>query len=270
MMASNKHRQAELDDATVDTFWRDGYIVLRGWYSGDDIDALRHALQRDIDHPQSNVVLNLTGRSDLFFDIVRSSRLVWPVAQLIGPNIAFHHSKWHRGSPNSEWHRDICSHPQTNTALVAVSIYLDDVSLTHGALAVVPGSHKLATSERLVLGSVLRNPSHADRQLTLEMAAGDVCIHHGCLVHRPSPCEGERPRNVVLISYRASDAQMLVPNTFGEAASGEIVTGVEPTTWRIESTATVYAPECVGDKGDLRKPARAAGLRIRGQKFGMM
>jgi hypothetical protein len=184
--------------------------------------------------------------------------------------VVLHHLKWHRGSPISEWHGDICSHPQTNSGILTVSVYLDDVTPEHGSLQVVPGTHVLRPVERLVLGSAISVRERIMPHVALEAAAGGVCIHRAYLVHKPAPLDKHRSRNVIVISYRASDAQMLVPNTFGEGASGELVTGCEPMTWHVESAAAVYASECVTAAGELLRNSRTTELRLRCHRPGMM
>ena len=68
------------------------------------------------------------------------------VADLVGPNVKFHHSKlnfkWARGGEEVKWHQDIQFWPHTNYSPLTVGLYLYDCDSKQGPLMVLPGSHK--------------------------------------------------------------------------------------------------------------------------------
>jgi ectoine hydroxylase-related dioxygenase (phytanoyl-CoA dioxygenase family) len=69
------------------------------------------------------------------------------VADLVGPDVKFHHSKlnfkWAAGGEEVKWHYDIGFWPHTNYSPLTVGTYLYDCGMEQGPLAVMPGSHDL-------------------------------------------------------------------------------------------------------------------------------
>lgn len=67
------------------------------------------------------------------------------VADLVGPDVKFHHSKinfkWARGGEEVKWHYDISFWPHTNYSPLTVGTYLYDCTAEHGPLGVIPRSH---------------------------------------------------------------------------------------------------------------------------------
>lgn len=67
-------------------------------------------------------------------------------AELIGPNVKFHHSKLNlkggRVGPPVEWHQDAAFYPHSNDDVLVVGLLLDDATAENACLAVPPGSHR--------------------------------------------------------------------------------------------------------------------------------
>ena len=65
-------------------------------------------------------------------------RILNRIKLLIGPNIAFQHSKLNMKPAKVgsivEWHQDLAYFPHTNTNLVTTLIYLDDAPKENGCL----------------------------------------------------------------------------------------------------------------------------------------
>ena len=68
------------------------------------------------------------------------------VADLIGPDVKFHHCKINLKLPGSHtevgYHQDFAYTPHTNDDVVTALLMLDDMTLENGCLQVVPGSHR--------------------------------------------------------------------------------------------------------------------------------
>lgn len=84
--------------------------------------------------------------------------------------------------------------------MLALRIHLDDASSTHGALRVIPGSHREGrlTNEQLRV----RSSSNA---VTCEALKGDVMIMRPLLIHASSACERPQHRRVIQIQYAGFD-----------------------------------------------------------------
>ncbi len=77
---------------------------------------------------------------------MRASRMTDCVAELIGPNIKYHHSKVNSKLPGAatvvKWHQDFPFTPHSNDDLIIALLMVDEVTEENGPLQVVPGSHK--------------------------------------------------------------------------------------------------------------------------------
>lgn len=251
----------------------DGFLLARGVLDGCMMQELHEAVEGVLAVlPLSNgyrTVFDLAGRAPSVMNIVRARRITELVTCFVGKDVAFLHSKLHVGVSPVGWHRDACSYPHTNSSVVAVSLYLDGVRGTDGGLQVVPGSHRrdLVPAE-LTLGSEI-SWSH-DNSVGLSIEPGDVLVHNCLLIHRPAERSCGKRRRVVLFVYRSADAALLVPNTFGDECSGEVVSGEAAERIRVEESSTIFATECVDSAGKLVRERRHEGLRIRGQRIGML
>ncbi len=82
-----------------------------------------------------------------FWDYVSQSLVGDVVADLVGPDVKFHHSKlnfkWAKGGEEVKWHYDISFWPHTNYSPLTVGTYLYDCGMDQGPLQVLPKSHLL-------------------------------------------------------------------------------------------------------------------------------
>ena len=81
-----------------------------------------------------------------FWEYVSQSIIGDIVADLVGPNVKFHHSKlnfkWAQGGEEVKWHYDISFWPHTNYSPLTVGTYIYDCGMDQGPLGVIPGSHR--------------------------------------------------------------------------------------------------------------------------------
>ena len=72
----------------------------------------------------------------LYWELASTAPLVDLVADLVGPDVKFHHSKlnfkWAAGGTEVKWHQDIQYWPHTNYSPLTIGIYLHDVGLAQG------------------------------------------------------------------------------------------------------------------------------------------
>ena len=81
-----------------------------------------------------------------FWSFASNSEIVDAVADVVGPDVRFYHSKlnykWAGGGQRFDWHQDIQAWPHTNYSPVTVGVLLEDTTLEQGPLIAVKGSHK--------------------------------------------------------------------------------------------------------------------------------
>jgi ectoine hydroxylase len=160
-----------LTPSQIDTYHRDGYLILEGLFSSTDAAAMRAELERiqtiDTDHlvreKGSNIAKTIyrvheadgPTASPVFHAISRSPRLLEPAQDLLGdPQLYIHHTKcnlktaidgsvwaWHQDY--GTWKRDGMPEALPVTALVM----LDEPTPMNGCLYFIPGSHKEGSLE---------------------------------------------------------------------------------------------------------------------------
>lgn len=92
---------------------------------------------------------------------------------------------------------------KVSAELLTLRIHLDAAGRDHGALRVIPGSHRLG---RLTQEEVKKLLSQSAEEV-VEVCAGDVMLMRPLLLHASSPCQCPGHRRVVHIEYSAADLQ---------------------------------------------------------------
>jgi len=183
---------------------------------------------------------------------MENSRMTDAVADLIGPNVKFHHSKINSKLPRTntevKYHQDFTYTPHSNADVVTALVMLDDTDQENGCLMVVPGSHTGALHSLWHGG---RFTGAIDPRLEAEMAkqavpvmgkAGDACLMHTRVVHGSAPNNSDKRRVLSIFVYTAEDAVPLSPNPMPNVDAGRVVRG--EATGRIRSVAfDLQAPE---------------------------
>src|SRR6266705_703829 len=97
------------------------------------------------DAPRLRRVSNPVEQHPVFWDYCLKSVLPDIIADLVGPDVKFHHSKlnfkWAKGGEEVKWHQDITYWPHTNYSPLTAGLYLYDCGPDQGPLMAVPGSH---------------------------------------------------------------------------------------------------------------------------------
>ena len=158
-----------------DAFWRDGYLVAEEAVTSAELSALKAEIvswveqsrahsapfgpptvdgrpryDMGVEHtPEKPALRRINNPSDIseaYREVMLDARMVDMVAELVGPNLKFHHCKINLKLPGAKtevaYHQDFAYTPHTNDDIVTALLFLDDVDEGNGALTVVPGSHK--------------------------------------------------------------------------------------------------------------------------------
>jgi ectoine hydroxylase-related dioxygenase (phytanoyl-CoA dioxygenase family) len=177
------------------------------------------------------------------------------VAQLLGPDVKFHHSKLnlkgsHVGAP-VEWHQDAAFYPHSNDDVLAVGLLLDDSTPDNGALSVLPGSHRgpvhthYDAAGRFVGCMQAADIGPLDRgdHVVLALPAGSVHIHHYRLIHWSAPNTSDSERRLLINAYSAADAVDQGPDLTGSSLVGRLVRGQAARTIRREAGEMPLPPD---------------------------
>ncbi len=261
-----------LSEAQVDAFWRDGYVVMDGAVSPTDLADLKAAVAgwveesrghegpwgETMDHrsrfdvqpghsadaPALRRVASPQEVCDVHLRVMRDSPLVDAAAQLIGPNVVVNNVKTNCKQPGSateiRFHQDFAYEAHTNDDMLAVLLFVDDVTPENGPLEVVPGTHRGTIFDHwqdgVFTGTIVDDDLDGlDEPVACHGPAGTACLMHTRLVHGSRPNLTDVPRTLSIFSYRSEDSRILHPNHLPSVHEGEVVRG--EATGRIRCVA---------------------------------
>ena len=239
-------------------YFAEGYLLVERAIPMEWVERLRDATAEMVERGRANT------KSDVVFDLEpghsaeqpRLRRLTSPVshhpfywefaaksvladivADLVGPDVKFHHSKlnfkWQEGGEEVKWHQDIQAWPHTNYSPLTVGTYLHDVGEDQGPLGVVPGSHDgpLYThfnDKEQWIGHILPRDLAGvavDRAAYLMGPAGSITVHNCRSVHGSKPNLSNLGRPLLLNVFSAADAYTYSVNPIPSKYEGAIVRG---------------------------------------------
>lgn len=253
-----------LTQAQTDAFWHDGYLLVEDVVDSGLLAALRRDFSAWVDesrshgapwgetvdgrprfdlelkdhdpgHPALRRVNSPTEVSDAYRRAMAASKMTGIVAELIGPNVKFHHSKINSKLPGAgtevKWHQDFPFTPHTNDDIITALLFIDEVTADNGPLEIVAGTHRgeihslwqgdaftAAVSEEVAAQS----RRSAARCLG---PAGACCFMHTRLLHGSAPNHSDHPRTLFIAVYTAEDAVPLSPNPVPSSMEGMVVAG---------------------------------------------
>lgn len=262
-----------LSQTQIDSYWANGFLYLEDALTTDQLDGLvadfvawveeskryaddygitvderpRFDLQpgHSAERPALRRVASPVEVSDNYLDVMRNSRALDAVTQLIGPNIEFNNSKINAKHPGTatevKYHQDFLFQPHSNEDLIAVLFFLDDVTLDNGPLNVVPGSHRGPMFDHWHDGEFTGavgadvEAKHVPTAVPVHGPAGSACLMHTRLLHGSAPNQSERPRTLFISEYRAEDSKPLDVNHLPSRYEGELVRGEHTNRVRCSS-----------------------------------
>ncbi len=227
----------------VETFQRDGYIIVRGLIPQDTINTMKRITQRDLTANQGDIeyeadlsypgapesldaeggrtarrLRQAISRDPIFAKLVKQSWLVNRLQQLLGPHVVMpliHHNcimtKQPRYSSDTGWHQDTRYWNFTTGDLVNIWIALGEETPQNGCLRVLPGTHhERAPRERLDDALFLRtdleqNQPLLARALPVELKAGDVLFFHARCFHAATRNFSTESKQSVVFTFRSLD-----------------------------------------------------------------
>ncbi|HWQ38766.1 MAG TPA: phytanoyl-CoA dioxygenase family protein [Burkholderiales bacterium] len=237
-----------IDDKQV-RFYRDnGYIVVENVIDPDTVSRIKGVIAEFVakakgltthnevydlepthspDSPRVRRIKTPHKWHPIFWEIVKSPKMVAILKALLGPNVRLHGSKLNMKSPQYgspvEWHQDWAFYPHTNDDLLAIGVMLDDVELENGPLLVMPGTHRVPKvwdhhlDGRFCGAMDPANTPDLDysRAVACTGRAGSCSFHHVRLVHGSAQNTSVKPRNLLLYECAAADAWPLTALNFG-------------------------------------------------------
>ena len=219
-----------ISSAEVDSYNRDGYILVRGMLDSAEIGLLSRAAREDkvldehsfgrADGEGGTVRLSLWNHpTDTIYGKVASCESVVNSAEkILGGEVYHYHSKmimkdarvggawtWHQDY--GYWYQNGVLFPQLTSAYIAV----DRATKENGCLQVIKGSHELGRIEHVLTGDQAGADQARVEEILkrldlvyVEMEPGDVLYFHANLLHRSDQNRSENPRWSMICCYNAA------------------------------------------------------------------
>ena len=254
---------AALDQSQIKFFNEHGYLVIENAVDADMLSQLTQDFENWVDesrdqtdaygeafdgrprfdlepgHSKSKPALRRVNApveiSDAYYKAMTESHMADCVAELIGPNIKFHHSKINSKLPGAKtavkWHQDFPFTPHSNDDLITALLMVDEVTDENGPLEVVPGSHKgdihSLWHDGVFTGAIAEDAAEncQSSSVTCKGSAGSVCLMHTRLLHGSAPNLSDSPRTLFISVYSAEDAIPQSPNPMPNRYEGLVVRG---------------------------------------------
>jgi ectoine hydroxylase-related dioxygenase (phytanoyl-CoA dioxygenase family) len=283
-----------LTNQQIDSYRRDGYLVIPRLIEGEQLAELRALTDRivaeargvtanddlyDLEPTHSAALPRVRRlkpaifkRYDFFRALTRDSKITAILTGLLGPNIRLYGGKLNMksaayGSP-VEWHQDWAFYPHTNDDVLATGIYLDDCDLDNGPLMVIPGSHHGPTFDHHADGRFCGAMDPAACNIDLGKAvplmgpAGSMTIHHARLVHGSALNRSNRQRRLLLHEYTAADAWPLMGVANFDDFNDRLVLGEPSVEPRIVPAPVRMPLPAAEHQGSIYENQRATGRRF--------
>ena len=197
------------------SFDEDGYLVVSGALSGDEIAALTAASDRMIDdferEESQHYVQCRPGivENPAFHPLLAHSSTLPFVAQLLSPKIHLHTTAIIYKFPEPEdtkpargWHRDIgmtedLGHANIVRAGIKVGYCLTDFTVTQSGFTLfAPGSHRTPTPLPIPQGEI-----DPDNAVDLCLKVGDAFLFENRVYHTTAPNLSDRTAKVIIFGY---------------------------------------------------------------------
>lgn len=247
----------ELTEASIAAYRRDGFLHVPGLLNEEEVARWKAAIvaasEARSERIPSSGDSGKTGNA--YYDRVFKQRVnLWQfdedVARLVrNPKIAEMAATlegldavrlWHDqaliklpwANPTS-WHIDDPYWSFYSRNATTCWIALDDVTIQNGALYFLPGTHKTATYDNVLIGENMNSlfdvyPDWADIEpVPVEMKAGDCSFHNGLTAHAAGPNMTTGNRAAFSIIYMPADAtfngiaNVLPPHLLEELSEGD-------------------------------------------------
>lgn len=252
-----------LSQGQRECYFAEGYLLLEKIISDEWLERLRAVTKEIIEESrkirQSDAIWDLEeGHSEdsprlrrlsspndkhhVYWEYASQSILPDIVADLVGPNVKFHHSKlnfkWAQGGDEVKWHQDIGFWPHTNYSPCTLGTYLYECGPEQGPLGVVRGSHNGPLYDQYdeqgewvgCLSSEGVEAIDPSQVVYLPGPAGSVTVHNCRTIHGSKPNQSDLGRPLLLNVYTSADAFPYTHNPLYSKYDQQIVRG-EAVRW---------------------------------------
>lgn len=219
-----------ISEDQVADYHRDGYVLVRSFFAGNEIGALHRAAKEDRALDQASfgrkdgeggeVRLSLWNHpgQTIYGMFARCDSLVSSAEALLGGEVYHYHSKmimkdariggawaWHQDY--GYWYQNAVMFPWLTSAFIAV----DPANRENGCMQVIRGSHQLGRIEHQLTGEQAGADAERVEEILkrlpldyVEMEPGDTLFFHANLLHRSDQNRSNNPRWSMICVYNAA------------------------------------------------------------------
>jgi len=246
-----------LSQAQREHYFEYGYVAVEDFVPGEVIDELVACVDAFVEKSRQETVsgpvydigpghtsakplvrrLKTPDDRDPVFWNFASGLIADVAADLVGPDVVFHHSKlnfkWYDESDSVKWHQDAQFFPHTNYNVLTIGCYLADTDMDNGPLAVLPGSHNGPLYDQYDAqgnwtGCLNDTDAAAiDMRDTVYLTgrAGSITAHNCRELHFSPSSKSPEPRPLLLGTYTSADARPYTPHPQPSSHAFQLVRG---------------------------------------------
>ena len=218
------------------TFDSDGYVVIRNFLTGRELEKLRGELSRYIQNRLSEIphtdalyedrsdsstlkqLAHMRQHDSYFSDLIEAPQWAELARTLLDDQVVPQEIEWFNKPPNvskpTPPHQDGYYFMLEPNDAVTMWLALDPVDEANGCLRYIPGSHLLglrphARTETLGFSQGISDYTCRDLEAEVPIKAepGDLLVHHAITVHRADSNRSERHRRSLGLIYYAARSQ---------------------------------------------------------------
>jgi phytanoyl-CoA hydroxylase len=245
-----------LSTVQVEHYQREGYLLAGDLFTTAELDVLerelddfmgrrlRNAAQVDVtwsgdwkkDQPPTELqhTHDVQAYSAAWARVLTHDRFTGAFADLLGPNVALHHTKAFIKPPERgsafPMHQDYPYFPHVLGTMMAAIIHLTDATEEMGCFRVYPGTHKLGplpiVDERQPYVDTAQYPIAGATPVPAHR--GDVAFFNYLLVHGSDINRSNRPRKTVLVQVRDPADRFIDNRRDNSHALGFMLRGINP------------------------------------------
>ena len=284
-------------------YFTEGYILLERIIGDDWIGKLRDATDELVersrritqpdkvwdlepdhtpDNPRLRRVSAPVDQHPVFWDYVSKSIVGDVVADLVGPDVKFHHSKlnfkWAKGGEEVKWHYDISFWPHTNYSPLTVGTYIYDTTMEMGPVGMIPGSHLGDTmfTQYDESGKWVGCLSPEDlkkidtkKAVYLTGPAGSLTLHNCRTIHGSPKNTSDLGRPLLLYTLSSADAMPYTGNPIRSSRDQQIIRGKRAEFAHHDPRPCLLPPDWSGGYTSIfdlqqkdRREVEAVGVRM--------
>lgn len=230
----------KLSDEQLESYHRDGFVVVQDLLSDEEVKALQDRLrdythgERDrgplklqteprvergemkVDHPGDAIrkVDGLVQHDDLYRKLGTHPRIVGVLEQILGADILMFRNSALLKPPGvgsaKGMHQDSPYWPIEPMDLCSCWFAIDAATPENGCMAVIPGAHKLgALPHHAVTDDYVIEEGHYDesKMVLAPMRAGGGLFFHSLLPHYTAPNRSNAWRRAIALSYMSAKSK---------------------------------------------------------------